>query len=654
VARQRFGRAAEAAGRDDDVLSSAEAALGLGGQWLNEHRTPLERGRVLGLQRSALERLSGRTDAEATASRALLEVRLAAEAIYEGVEVEPVLAALERARAVPDDRVLAEALSLTHHVLLATGQADRCLALADELISVAAGGDVAQGVMGLSWRAIDLFLLGDDRAGRALQVLRERATVLGHESMLHLVDVLDVMLLLRTGRLDDAEAAAYRAHHRGQVLGEVDAFNYLSIQLLVIRWLQDRHGELAEVVEAMVGSTSVPLGDFAFRASAAVTTARAGRVDRARAELDGLVAAGLADLAPSSSWLTGMACVVELAVVLADADAARQAYDLLKPHADRPVLPSLAVVCLGSVERWLGVAAQAWGDHALACRHLERAVQANLALDNRPMVAVARAELAGALLGCSWPDNAERAAELLHLAIGSAQDMGMDRRAEAWRDLEPPTTAPLRAQPVLPSPVPRPKPAPLDPGSPGPRRGMVRRRGRGWLIALDDHRVSLPELVGIAHVAELLRNPGRRISALVLAGGADAPAALDHGDHHDVLDDRARLAYGERLRDLTAELKEAEDAADLGWADRLRIEIDALVEQLEAATGLAGRSRSFADAPEKARIAVRKAITRALDRVDEADPVVGAALRTVIATGTTCSYEPSVDPTTVWTVEPTC
>ena len=56
-AHELFGRAATAAEEDDDATSLARAALGLGGVWLAEQRSPIERERILGLQRRALDGL---------------------------------------------------------------------------------------------------------------------------------------------------------------------------------------------------------------------------------------------------------------------------------------------------------------------------------------------------------------------------------------------------------------------------------------------------------------------------------------------------------------------------------------------------------------------------------------------------------------------
>ena len=64
---------------------------------------------------------------------------------------------------------------------------------------------------------------------------------------------------------------------------------------------------------------------------------------------------------------------------------------------------------------------------------------------------------------------------------------------------------------------------------------------------------------------------------------------------------------------------------------------------MNRASARAGRTRAFAGPQERARTAVRKAIKRALDEIDAANPAIGASLRGTIVTGSTCSYQP--DPT---------
>ena len=158
-ARSLFDRAAAGAEDEGEPILLAEAALGLGGVWVNEHRTPVEWRRVRALQKRALAGLPAGEDA--LASR--LRTRLAAEAVYVGESPQHVLDCLADARRLGDPLALAEALSLTHHVLLTPEHTRDRLALADELVAVASSA-------GLGVLALDGSVLADRRpvpAGRS-------------------------------------------------------------------------------------------------------------------------------------------------------------------------------------------------------------------------------------------------------------------------------------------------------------------------------------------------------------------------------------------------------------------------------------------------------------------------------------------------------
>ena len=94
-ARAAYERAVAAAESAADTEARARAALGLGGVWVDEHRGQADRQRVLALQRSARAALPP----DAVTLRARLDVRLAAEAVYDSAPVEPVFDALAVARA---------------------------------------------------------------------------------------------------------------------------------------------------------------------------------------------------------------------------------------------------------------------------------------------------------------------------------------------------------------------------------------------------------------------------------------------------------------------------------------------------------------------------------------------------------------------------
>jgi tetratricopeptide (TPR) repeat protein len=387
--------------------------------------------------------------------------------------------------------------------------------------------------------------------------------------------------------------------------------------------VQGRDVELLEAAASFAASSTLIEGEFSLRASVAAIAARAGEHDRARATLDLLARAGLDTLPRSSVWLTGMSAIVEAAWVLGDEALARETYDLLLPFADRPVMPSLAVACLGSTERFLGLAALTLGKADLAVAHLEAAIEANRRLGNRPLVAMCQGELAQAVLAQAAPGAAARAVALFDAAAAAAEGMEMPQRAAVWRS-ERDAVAPAT-----------------------PRAGSVRREGRGWVIAADDRRAFVGDLVGMTYLAQLLRHPGREIPALTLAGAGPLPPEA----HQEVFDEQAKAAYAAKARQLSEELADAEAVADRGRAEPLRDELDQLVEHVEAAIGLHGRSRTFMGRAERARTAVRKALKRAMAEITASDPVLGRLIWSSITTGVDCSYSPPSGAEIVWSVD---
>jgi hypothetical protein len=79
---------------------------------------------------------------------------------------------------------------------------------------------------------------------------------------------------------------------------------------------------------------------------------------------------------------------------------------------------------------------------------------------------------------------------------------------------------------------------------------------------------------------------------------------------------------------------------DRAAAERLIVERDWLIAELAAAAGMGRRSRIFTGGEERARVAVGKAIRRAVARISEADPELGAHLRATVQTGMRCTYTP--------------
>jgi hypothetical protein len=86
-------------------------------------------------------------------------------------------------------------------------------------------------------------------------------------------------------------------------------------------------------------------------------------------------------------------------------------------------------------------------------------------------------------------------------------------------------------------------------------------------------------------------------------------------------------------------------------AERAQAELDQLVAQLTSSTGLAGRARTFADGRERARTAVQKAIRRAISRIGETAPTLGAGPAASVQTGLVCRFDPVAGVPEKWQVE---
>jgi TolB-like protein/tetratricopeptide (TPR) repeat protein len=159
--------------------------------------------------------------------------------------------------------------------------------------------------------------------------------------------------------------------------------------------------------------------------------------------------------------------------------------------------------------------------------------------------------------------------------------------------------------------------------------------GAVWRMDYDGAGAQLVGLKGFHDIARLLARPGASIHCLELSGAPPAPDAP-----HDVLDAEARRAYRERIEALQEDLDRAEANNDEARSTSARAELDAVVDELARATGLAGRPRELGSRSERARSAVTWRIRSAIRKISAAHPRLGKHLANSIRTGTFCVYEP--------------
>ena len=610
ASRDSFERAYRLAERAGDAESMALAALGLAGLWVAERRTVTSTVLLEARLQHVLALLDPRS---ALALR--VRTRLAGEADYARGTHTAVLAALDEVRAAGDPELLAEALRISHHCLLGPEHVSARRELAVELTKASFRTERHSDLlMGLLWQTADAYCAGDPHAGRLLGELKDHLAQRDHLAVGFVASAIDVMLAIRAGRFADAEALAAVCARRGAAAGDADHDWWSAAQLVTIRWYQGRLTELLPMLDDRVHSPVLSAVDNSAVAALAVAAALAADRPRAASALAALCGSDLAALPRSSSWLVTMNGVVEAAYLLEEPDVAARAYELLRPHAHLPMIGSLGVTCFGSVQHALGVAALTSRQLDLAVEHLTAAVRHNLALAHWPALVASRRRLVQAHALRGSPGDADAARRELDAATAEAASAGL----------------PVPDYPEHPMAGPAPAVAAHE--------AHCQRAGRKWRLTLRGRSVLVEDSIGMVHLAVLIANPRQEIQAADLVAGLAGLSGTsgEAGAAQRVLDPEAIAEYRSRIKRLDTEIDELEPDR----ARQARAERDWLVAQLSSAAGLGGRTRAFPDQPERARVAVGKAIRRALARITEADGVIGEHLRQTVHTGVRCSYWP--------------
>jgi tetratricopeptide (TPR) repeat protein len=513
--------------------------------------------------------------------------------------------AVEAARRLGDEGLLAEVLSARLYVLWAPDTAKERLATSTEIIDLGVRtGDVRRELDGRMWRLISLLEFGRVAEAEAELGRYERlAERVGQPEFLFFARSRRATLAILWGRFEEAERLTRTAYDLAVTAGLPDALNVLGAQLGTIAMMRG-----TAAMEALVTDERLVLGEapLLFQASSLLA---AGRREEARA----LFRAGLSeDDFPGPSRWEFRWIVAELAYGLGDVEAAGWLRDELAGDADRFVVAAGAVLCGGAASRLIGLCTLTLDQPDEAVGWLRQAVASNRRVGAAPFVARAQAELAAALRRRDGPGDAEEARRLLAEAAEAAAELGL---AGLAGDI-----AALQAKDA----------------EAGPERPRLRRDGQDWLLTVGARSIRLRPSKGLAQLAVLLANPGQEISAVELAGGVPVPTAPDQ-----VLDQAAKRAYRQRLAELEVALDRAAARGDATAAGGLEAERAALVAELKGAAGLAGRRRAFSDEAERARVNVTRTIRQALDQILAADPDTGRHLLASVRTGIRCSYQPN-------------
>ncbi len=567
--------------------------------------------------------------------------------------------ALAMAREIGDPATLAFVLSCRMSALLGPDNLEERLAATDELLHIRTEGRGAE-LEAQVFRIGDLAESGDRAAlDHALAAFEQRAGGSRHPFFRWSLTTFRAAVALLEGRYADAEALAGDALAAGQQAQARTALLNYAQQLFLLRGEQDR---LAEVEPLLVAGATETAVVPAWRCGLADFYSVTGRLTEARREFDGLATDDFAGVPRDTTWLTAMSLLAGVCGRLGDARRAAILYDLLRPYAGRIAIARPLVVLVGSIDHRLGGLAALLDRREAADAHFGRALAIAERMRALPWQAHVRWEWAEAL---GRRREAARARRLLDEADTIAQSLGMALLGRWIAETRATVAAAARPHPAPPASgrapghraqvvalVPRTRDGPDEPA---PRSGVLCRDGDVWTIAVDGRTISVRHMVGLAYLARLVAEPRREFHVLDLvaeAQGAAQPAErrLAVGDAGEQLDAQARASYERRLRDAREELEESIARNDRGRIERLQHEIEFVAGELSRGYGLHGRARRAGSAPERARVAVTRAIKYALDRIAEHEPAVAEHLRLAVRTGTFCAYEPPSRDRIVWTL----
>ena len=194
--------------------------------------------------------------------------------------------------------------------------------------------------------------------------------------------------------------------------------------------------------------------------------------------------------------------------------------------------------------------------------------------------------------------------------------------------------------------------------------GAFRKEGEYWTISYDAATFRLKDAKGLRYIAYLLARPGKRIHVHDLIEAVEGRAAngrttidpesedleivRELGGPGPTIDARARSEYRTRLRDLQAELDEAERMNDLGRSQRLHAEIEMVGQELTGSSGLGGRARAASSSAERARVPVGRNVRAVLEKIRHQHPGLGRHFATSISTGYFCAYQPDPEHAISW------
>ncbi|GAB1824131.1 ATP-binding protein [Herbidospora sp. RD11066] len=520
------------------------------------------------------------------------------------------------ARAGDDDEALAFGLAARHDVLFGLGTAAERIELTSEMATVARrGGDADTEHFATSLRWVALLEAGDPAYLDQFAESTAFALRVGGERLVFSARVDQSIIMTLAGRFAEAEEFLRGAM---EVVDDDSrhAFDFMADHIL---WAVLLHqGRFAEIPPVLARLETT--GHSQTELLRGITALQAGDLDTALTALP-----DDRDSYPRAFAPLGLRFIAHAAADSGDPALAGWAEERLAPHSGDWLVSIGGCDIAGPVDHWLGVLAASRGNWNEAISRLTDARRSAVAMDARPWVVEAGVRLGQALLATG---DRERGRVMLDESAAEGAELGMGH---------------IRAQIARARMEERPPPATRRHGAEAGRLSPTfRREGDVWELAYDGVVVRMPDAKGLRDLHILLGAPGTDVPAVRLLdpeGGREVVAARSFGGD-PVLDDEAKARYRRHLTRLDDEIDRATTLGDDDRAATLDREREALLAELRAAAGLAGRDRRLGDEAERARKTVTARIRDTLRKLGERHPSLASHLRASISTGSSCRYRP--------------
>jgi hypothetical protein len=225
------------------------------------------------------------------------------------------------------------------------------------------------------------------------------------------------MAMLR-GDFGDSERLAADADELGQPSVGAAAAMAHGAQLVFLRWLQGRHGQVEAVLDRLAAEQAWAAG--AWPALLPLAYAGQGRDADTRPLLERAMAA----LGGRRPGVAGLVALVGACAQLGDGAAAGRLSALLAPWAGHHL--AAGQIYLGAAGHHLGILAATAGRWEDSLRYLRAALAAHERLGARPWQALTAQAVAGALRGRDQPGDQDLAAAMDATAHASVVRLGME------------------------------------------------------------------------------------------------------------------------------------------------------------------------------------------------------------------------------------